>query len=186
MACFGHTSIADWRPGDLTPSPVREANAAGSCACVSPVVSQGWYDVYLPLWLQLGVGRRLHIEMSEAFFADPQATLDRIARFLSLPAHRYVTKLAFNTNAKRGANSKSSGISIGKDDTSRSAAPLCADAATMRTAQSVYASSVEAIRGLLQPHRDHVEVPQSWSEVPESPPSTRCRRVGAVRVERLR
>ena len=178
MACFGDASIADWRANDWVRPPARAAKADDGCTCVSPVVSQGWYDVYLPLWLPLGVGQRLHIEVSEGFFADPQAALDRVSRFLSLPAHKYATELAFNTNAKRGANSRSSGIARSHDNASAGAAPLCADAMTMRTAQSVYDASVERVRALLRPHLDHVEVPRSWSEVPESPRSTSCRRVG--------
>ena len=134
--------------------------------------------MYLPWWLPLGVGKRLHIEISEEFFTDPQSALDRISRFLSLPAHRYATELAFNTNAKRGANSKDSGIPSKLGDSSRGAAPLCTDAVTMRTAQTVYDASVKRVRGLLEPYSDHVEVPRSWSVVPESPRSTGCRRVG--------
>ena len=178
MACFGHASIADWRAANWDQPPTRAAKADGDCVCVSPVVSQGWYDVYLPMWLPLGLGQRLHIEMSEGFFADPQAALDRVSRFLSLPAHKYATELAFNTNAKRGANSRSSGIARSHDNASAGAAPLCADAMTMRTAQSVYDASVERVRALLRPHSDHVEVPRSWSEVPEPPRSTSCRMVG--------
>jgi len=182
MACFSGASIADWRANNWARPSVRaaEGQAGSGCACVSPIVSQGWYDVYLPLWLPLGVGQRLHIEMSDGFFAEPQAALDRISRFLSLPSHNYVTELAFNTNAKRGANSVDSGISSSHNHSSKGAAPLCTDAVTMRTAQSVYEASVERVRGLLQPHSDHVEVPRSWSDVPESPPSTSCRRVGTV------
>jgi hypothetical protein len=181
MACLGPTSVADGRAANWAQPTVRAARAESGCTCVSPVVSQSWYDVYLPWWLPLGVGQRLHIEVSEGFFADPQAALSRIARFLSLPAHKYATELAFNTNAKRGANSKDSGISrqgSSHDGSSKGAAPLCTDALTLRKAQNVCDASVEKVRALLAPYVDHIEVPRSWSDVPALPPATNCRRVG--------
>jgi hypothetical protein len=103
------------------------------------------YDLFLPLWLPLGVGDGMHIEFSEVLFAQPADTLTRVARFLALPTHSYDTHAAFNTHARRGIGlntSRNAGLATTEP-------PLCTDNVTLSIAQRLCAASVDALRSQL-------------------------------------
>ena len=46
---------------------------------------------------------RLLLEYSDDAFSDADALMARVAAFLSLPAHNFSTRIAYNTESKRGA-----------------------------------------------------------------------------------
>ena len=72
----------------------------GRCV-VPPVIWQSWYHLFVPRYLHQGPN--LLLEFSDDMFSDADAMMSRVGSFLGLPAHKYQTSVAYNTEKRRGA-----------------------------------------------------------------------------------
>ncbi|KAL1495599.1 hypothetical protein AB1Y20_016959 [Prymnesium parvum] len=147
-----------------------ELTAARRRCYAPPVIWQSWYHLFLPPWLALG--RRLLLEFSDDAFADADGLMRRVAAFLSLPAHNFSTRIAYNTETKRGAF-------IGKDVGERNAALAAlamkqrskASAGAMGEVERLVVDSVRRFDAQLKtakwtppPQQLRRELPQAWRE----------------------
>jgi hypothetical protein len=61
-------------------------------------IAQGLYFEPLRTWLNYYPRERIHVELSEHFFVDPESVYDRVLRFLDLPAFQLRHSARANSN----------------------------------------------------------------------------------------
>ena len=69
--------------------------------CVSPIIYQSWYDVFLPLWMGYAARGGVRIVFSDDFYGREHAALQELTAFLGLPRHAYDVSYVKNNQYPR-------------------------------------------------------------------------------------
>lgn len=126
--------------------------------CLSPIIFQSWYDLFLPPWLH----QQLHIVFSEAFFDDPQRTLRELLAFLELPTTAFNVSYIKNHHDARGVRAT---------DQNRVASSMATATACLNETKWVLARAYALMRPSIRSTAELLKplgysLPASWSSPP--------------------
>ena len=136
---------------------VRDAYTLLTCQtnyCVSPVIWQSWYDVFLINWME----QQPLVLFSDDFYNNTNASMRKVTQFLNIEDFAFDTSNVYNNNAKRGVRAIQ-GIS------KRSAQHTCESQHVLRKLQSLMQESVRETDMLLQ-RFGYPGVPIGWNVAP--------------------
>jgi hypothetical protein len=130
--------------------------------CLSPIIYQSWYDLFLPPWHH----KQLHVVFSEDFFNHPQRTLSRLLAYLDLPPAAFDVSYVRNHHDARG-------IGIGAIDDNRMAASTATATVCLNHSDQVLTHAYALMDASIRSTREQLaplgySLPASWSSPPAS------------------
>ena len=139
----GQPEPPDWRRlrHELLP-PSCDLRRASVGSCISPIIYQSWYSLFLPPWLQ-GGRNRTRVIFADDLASDPRRALDNVLDFLQLQPKSLSAEVNFEITK-----------------------PMCESKRSLAQGQTLMAPSLRSLRPLLACHG--YRMPEAWERPPQT------------------